>query len=643
MPGLISLSLILLSTHVYGQEKSESNAYNRKSTKTLNQIVEYVDNEPVKAIDLLSNYFESNLKSITRQEEAEIFQLLGRAHYNLNQYDLALQNYERVRVMAQARSKIKSRNITLEIPPSLYYDVGKVYLAQSKWDSAIYELNNFVNQYKNKDSPKGEGLLALSESFLGKGSSDTAMKYVDQTLALAAVINDESLQNRANLIKGRILEAQDDDQSLYIYQQLLDEAIEERDLGTNRNVTEAIGRVLNKRGDFQSTLDFKKEALQNSITVQDTTLQSDLNLEIAELYLSNEQPVEAIPYLNSGLRVSDERGDIEQSLKASKTLSDVYAEQGNYDLALSNYEKYVALVDEQYEKKQKEIELSKKVLESLYKNRETINLLEKDRELNASQIALLEQDRDRKNQMIYGLLALIILILVAGYLLYRSSRQKRLANQLLTLKSLRSQMNPHFIFNALNSVNSFISKNDTRQANKYLSEFSRLMRIVMENSQSDFVPLSEEVSTLKLYLKLEHFRFKDTFDYQFNVDEQILEEEYIIPPMLIQPFIENAIWHGLRYKEAKGVLTVKIKHITDGLKLVIEDNGIGRERSKALKTENQKEQQSTGMKNTENRIALINSTYNVQIRLSVSNLTQDPDKGTRVEVVIPKTLISMPC
>ena len=100
--------------------------------------------------------------------------------------------------------------------------------------------------------------------------------------------------------------------------------------------------------------------------------------------------------------------------------------------------------------------------------------------------------------------------------------------------------------------------------------------------------------------------------------------------MFIQPFIENAIWHGLRYKEDKGMLTVRMEQEQDGLKLVIEDNGIGRERSRALKTENQKQQQSTGMKNTENRITLINSTYNSQIQLNINDLTKEADTGTRV-------------
>ena len=152
-------------------------------------------------------------------------------------------------------------------------------------------------------------------------------------------------------------------------------------------------------------------------------------------------------------------------------------------------------------------------------------------------------------------------------------------------------MNPHFIFNALNSVNSFIATNDERTANKYLSDFSQLMRSVLENSEQDFIPLEKEIDLLELYTKLEHFRFKDKFDYSITVDENVKVNEFQIPPMLLQPYIENAVWHGLRYKQEKGKLEINIAQKTkDEITITIIDDGVGREKSKALKTENQQKQ-----------------------------------------------------
>ncbi|WNH08969.1 sensor histidine kinase [Thalassobellus suaedae] len=216
-------------------------------------------------------------------------------------------------------------------------------------------------------------------------------------------------------------------------------------------------------------------------------------------------------------------------------------------------------------------------------------------------------------------------------------KQQRLANNLLALKSLRSQMNPHFIFNALNSVNSFIASNDERTANKYLTDFSLLMRAVLENSEEDFIPLEKEIELLQLYTKLEHFRFKDKFDYSIKVDEHININDFVIPPMLLQPYIENAVWHGLRYKKTKGFLEIRITQSnTDEIVITITDDGIGRQKSKALKTENQQKQNSKGMGNIKKRVAILNAMYKDKVDVFIDDYKNEEDSGTKVAVTLKK-------
>lgn len=244
----------------------------------------------------------------------------------------------------------------------------------------------------------------------------------------------------------------------------------------------------------------------------------------------------------------------------------------------------------------------------------------------------------RQKRFIIALCALAVLLIIGAVFLVRNSKRTRRANDLLTLKSLRSQMNPHFIFNALNSVNGFISNNDTREANRYLSDFSRLMRIVMENSQKDFVPLDEEIAALKLYLNLEHMRFKEIFAYQFVVDENVTTHLHRIPPMLVQPYIENAVWHGLRYKKEQGFLSVTLTKDETYLLLGVTDNGIGRAQSKQRKTRNQQDMESTGMKNTEARLQLLSRLYRCDLSVSVRDLDEGEDTGTDVLLKIPLSL-----
>jgi len=225
---------------------------------------------------------------------------------------------------------------------------------------------------------------------------------------------------------------------------------------------------------------------------------------------------------------------------------------------------------------------------------------------------------------------------LATFFFYRSNQQQKLANNLLALKSLRSQMNPHFIFNALNSVNNYIAKSDERSANRYLSEFSTLMRSVLENSEEDFIPLSKELELLELYVKLEHSRFPDKFDYKINVADHLDVGAFQIPPMLLQPYIENSIWHGLRYKEEKGFLNIDlIQKDKETIEITITDNGIGRKKSAALKTTNQKKQKSKGMGNIKKRVAILNDMYRDKVDVHISDLESD-GTGTKVIFVLKK-------
>ena len=271
-----------------------------------------------------------------------------------------------------------------------------------------------------------------------------------------------------------------------------------------------------------------------------------------------------------------------------------------------------------------------------------LRILQKDKEMSNNTINYLMRESELKEDlvgvqkiMIYILSMVIVLGIITLIYIVRVSKQRRIANQQLALRSLRSQMNPHFIFNALNSVNSFISISDERAANRFLAEFSTLMRTVMENSEHDFIPLTKELEIVKIYLELEHFRFKDKFSFQLNIDKSLDEEAYVLPTMLIQPYIENAIWHGLRYKEEKGELIVSFAEKDGKLKVCIQDNGIGRAKSQEIKTKNQKKSKSLALRNIGERVELFNNLHRIKVEVSVTDLLDD-GTGTLVELIIPQ-------
>lgn len=211
-------------------------------------------------------------------------------------------------------------------------------------------------------------------------------------------------------------------------------------------------------------------------------------------------------------------------------------------------------------------------------------------------------------------------------------QQQATANE---LKALRSQMNPHFIFNALNSIKSFTLNNDSKQANFYLTKFAKLIRKVLDNSRSEKISLKNELETLQLYLDMEKLRVGDKFDYIIRINEDVEAEFIELPPMLLQPYIENAIWHGLMPRETKGLITISIDtlHATSLLLITIEDNGIGRQKSAEIKAQMGGEtHKSFGMKISSERLLKLNQAQ--QVAIEDLHDTNGQVCGIRVKILL---------
>ena len=206
------------------------------------------------------------------------------------------------------------------------------------------------------------------------------------------------------------------------------------------------------------------------------------------------------------------------------------------------------------------------------------------------------------------------------------------------MAALRSQMNPHFIFNVLNSINRFILSNESSVASDYLSRFSRLIRLILENSKSAKVPLEKDLDALRIYIDMEKLRFQNKFTYEITADENIDQTFVQVPPLLIQPYVENAIWHGLMQKETPGHLYISLTLMKEDLiKVMIEDNGIGREKSAALKSKTAVTHKSFGLQISKDRIRIVNKLYGVNTQVEVEDLHNGYNEaaGTRINLFIP--------
>ena len=215
--------------------------------------------------------------------------------------------------------------------------------------------------------------------------------------------------------------------------------------------------------------------------------------------------------------------------------------------------------------------------------------------------------------------------------------QRNLGNYYLM--ALRYQMNPHFIFNCLNSIQLYTTQNDTTSASEYLTKFSKLIRLVMENSAKGKILLASELDMLRLYIDLEAMRFKEKLQYTIHLEKDI-EPDYIeLPPLLLQPYVENAIWHGLMPKEEGGKISIEVAMNNDKslLRIIISDNGIGRAQSEKSEKGQITRHEPFGMKVTSDRIALINQVHDFGANVTIEDLMDKKGKagGTRVIIQIP--------
>ena len=204
------------------------------------------------------------------------------------------------------------------------------------------------------------------------------------------------------------------------------------------------------------------------------------------------------------------------------------------------------------------------------------------------------------------------------------------------LKALRSQMNPHFIFNCMNSIDMYILKNDAENASRYLNKFAKLVRLILNQSDEMSIPLAREIEMLKYYVELERLRFDKPFNYAIDVGLSVDAEETEIPSMLLQPYVENAILHGLRHKQQQGNLLLRIAREGNVLHCTVEDDGVGRKATAVINAGRDTKHHSKGLKLTEERLDMVNASDTSKAFVQVTDLADENGNpnGTRIEIRI---------
>ncbi|MFT3935753.1 MAG: histidine kinase [Chitinophagaceae bacterium] len=374
---------------------------------------------------------------------------------------------------------------------------------------------------------------------------------------------------------------------------------------------------------------------------------------LASIYLAQKKYAPALDNAIIAKQIAQKGGFLSMEADAISVISDINAATRHYDSAYAYLQQYVVLNDSLLNDEKERSLIQKEMQYNFDKKEDSLHfqneLLSKNNALSKLQL---------RQQWLYSAAALILLLGIGGFLYYRNrNKQVKLVLQLekeraeqkqreseferkvsdAALHSLRSQMNPHFIFNCLNSIKLYAVENNQDAATGYLGKFSRLMRLVLENSKSDRITLQQEIETLQLYMEMEAMRFKEKLHYKIDIADNVDMDYIEIPPMLIQPYTENAIWHGLMPKEDGGSIILSFSCRDNNLRIAVSDNGVGRARAAELKSKSATAHKSFGMSITHERIELINQMYKTNIVVTVNDLhdAQGIAAGTEIIMDIP--------
>lgn len=479
-------------------------------------------------------------------------------------------------------------------------NLGTVLEEQGETDMALREFEQALTINNASGDRAGEALVHghLGDLWKNKGDRTKALEHLQTSLSISQAMDDP---------KG---------------------------IG---NALYKLGHFYEDIGELENALTNYRESLSIDERLQDRESASFSLFSIANIRLKQGKPKEAEMVAERSLAIAQELGYPVNIMRATQVLNEALAKQGKWGRALEMLELHQQMKDSvnNAENAKKTIRLQmrydfeKEQLADSLAHAVELGELE-----NEKRIATLQGEQARNRSWAFGLGGL--LLLGGGGVVYRIDRKRRRerferdAAQLQT-QILRTQMNPHFIFNALTSINNYVQENERELASDFLTKFARLMRLVLENSRHSEVTLVQDLEALRLYMDLEQSRMRGKFDFTIEVDPAIDQETTLVPPLVVQPFVENAIWHGISRKEGKGHITLTV-HLSAGqLIMTVEDDGVGRNTPDPSPSTDVPPKTSLGTTITKDRLAMLGQQRGADAGFQYLDLPT----GTRVVVTLP--------
>jgi tetratricopeptide (TPR) repeat protein len=634
----------------------------------------YTETKPDLAIEYAKRGLVLAQKIAFKKGQSICLNALGLAYYQIGRLDTAMICFEK-------RYEIVSKTKDSLGIAGTYDNMGVIYFNLGNTEKAI-ELRKKAN--KIYTSLNERSLLASGNTWIGniykeKGEYTIALDYYFKALKVYEEDKNENdigypLLNISSIY--RYLKQYDQAKKYVIDAQSKFLKVENpRGVGVSLY---RLALIYNEEKDFVKAINSLTEAKKIFEEIQDNYFLTLVNIVFGTCYHSMGEDVLALSYFDKALPIGLQIGDKELISTLYQNIGTVYIGKGKFSKALEYMHKSEKILKEIKDKKTlleisvnfielysrinkpdsvvKYLNLYQQLSDTIFSEQNSKSIAEMQAKYEAEkkdkEIIELHLEKDRKNYLLYslvsGLIALTI-ILILGFFNFRNKRRKEkavldqraaeLRRQVseYQIKALRSQMNPHFIFNCVDSIERLLDDAKIEESKISLSNFSSLTRTVLENSMKKQISIDEEVDVLKIYMELENVRFRKPFTYNISIQDGIDAKTTLIPPLILQPFVENSIKHGFRYMEKSGHLRIELWKENEFLICVIEDNGVGRKRSLNSKPVSGFKKESMGIRITGERLQLISEMKNINSYFLIDDLedTFNNPRGTRVKMFLP--------